>query len=113
MLNLIAESKNKEKSEDEYIDMELDRKAERDHENAIEQIDGTVGAGKAARRKIRSKQGREHMDQTTTSAGKRDADAAGADAPPPPKVPPVIPEKFDLAANDDAKIEPPKIEVPK
>ena len=106
LLNLIVDSKAKEETEDEFSDMEQDEKCDRDHENAIEQIDGTVGAAKAARRRRGKQVG--NMDHTTTEAGKRNAKEAGTEEPPAPKclqLPTTpaapVPQIFDIAKGDD------------
>ena len=114
LLNLIVEHKNMKETES---DMELDDNelaAERDHEEAQRQLDGEPSSSKTpTRRKVRGKQAKDAMDQTTATAGKRDAEEADAEKPPPPKCP--VPEKFDLTVGDKekAKEDPANIEVPK
>ena len=106
LLNLIVDSKNKKEAES---DMELDENEEaatRDHAEAQRQMDGTSATPRRRRGKQQAR--KEEMDQTETTAGKRDAEAADAEKPPPPKV-----EKFDMTVGDDPKKDPANIEVPK
>ena len=113
LLNLIVDNKNTKEAES---DVELDENklaAERDHSEAQRQLDGEPSSSKTpTRKKVRGKQAKDAMDQTVVNAGKRDADAADAEKPPPPKCP--VPEKIDLAVGDKegAKEEPANIQVP-
>ena len=109
LLNLIVENKNKK---DEESEMELDENeqaAAADHEEAQRQIDGLPSSSATPRRR-RGKQATKkdgEMDQTTLTAGKRDADAANAEKPPPPKV-----QNFDLTKDDGKTKEAANTEVP-
>ena len=81
---------------------ENERAAGEDHEKAQDQLDG--GTGKTLRRRARGKQG--GMDTSESSAGKREANEAGAQPPPAPKcltLPPTLPENLNIAKDDETK----------
>ena len=58
------------------------------------------------------------MDQTVHNAGKRGADGADVEEPPPPKCltlagqNPALPENFDLTKGDGEQKDPAKVKVP-
>ena len=99
LLNLIVENKN---NEEEESDMELDaneQAAALDHEEAQRQMDGgSTSSATPRRRRGKQQVKKDEMDLTQLAAGKRDADAADTEQPPPPKVP-----TFNIAAGDDPK----------
>ena len=100
LLNLIVANKSKEDDEEES-DMDLDANelaAAGDHEQAVRQMDGEGGSSsstqRGGRRKLRGKRcPADAMDQTALAAGKRDANAAETEQPPPPKCPTKEPTK--------------------
>ena len=114
LLNLIVEGKKTaEGGQEEGSEMDLDEAeiaAKRDHENAVEQMEGTPGkaaARRRARKKAQEQSGGSSMDtapEIRNEMGKRDAEEAG-NANPPPKLQqlPQNPEQFDLTKGDGDK----------
>ena len=116
LFNLLVESKGKlGGSDEEESDMDLDsneKAAEKDHEEAQRQLDDPEGKWtKPKGRKLRGKKqgqvGMETAEPVKNETGKRDAEQAGTEEPPPPKclqLPPTEnPEVFDMTKDDDAK----------